>query len=84
MVANSPELYPLSNRLSGHRQITDFQYDTSIQRVYEELVSNRTELIVVDNKSPAKVEFDKILDQNYTQLLLSSTKDNYEIWILNR
>ena len=81
LVANSPELYLLSNRLSGHRQITDFQYDTSIQEVYQELITNQTKLIIVDKNSPAKSQFDKLLSQDYVEVFVQETGDDYQVWL---
>lgn len=82
LVANDSELYPLSNRVSGHRQITDFQYDTSIDEVYRVLVSNKTKLIIIDNNSPVKKQFDKLLGQNYVLLPVGGLGGRYEVWVL--
>ncbi len=81
LVANSPELYPLGNRLSGHRQITDFQYDTSIEGIYQELVTSKTKLIIVDKNSPAKSQFDNLLPKDYIQTYTQEAGENYQIWL---
>ena len=65
LVSNNPEIYALSNRKTGYRHVTDYQYDQKVETVYQKLIDNNTKLILVAQESPLKQEFLIYLTKNY-------------------
>jgi 4-amino-4-deoxy-L-arabinose transferase-like glycosyltransferase len=79
VVANTPEIYPLTNRKSAYRHITDFQYNESIDETLDQIKTNNPSVIILDKESRAYQDFSANLGSEY---LIREVKANrYEAWI---
>jgi Dolichyl-phosphate-mannose-protein mannosyltransferase len=78
VVANTPEIYPSTSRLSAGRQITDFQYDQSIETTYHEIMKKSPTLFVLDIKSPVYKEFKVLVEKDFG--LAEGVDNRYEAW----
>jgi 4-amino-4-deoxy-L-arabinose transferase-like glycosyltransferase len=78
VVANTPEIYPIASRLSAGKQITDFQYDQSIETTYQEIMKKSPTLFVLDQKSPVYKDFKVLVEKNFR--LVEVSESRYEAW----
>jgi hypothetical protein len=78
VVANTPEIYPITNRLSAGRQITDFQYDRSIETTYRDIMKKSPTLFVLDEKSPVYKDFKALVEKDFRLVKISDGR--YEAW----
>jgi 4-amino-4-deoxy-L-arabinose transferase-like glycosyltransferase len=78
VVANTPEIYPVTGRSSAGRQITDFQYDQSIETTYREVMKKSPTLFVLDQKSPVYKDFKVLVAKNFRLIEISDGR--YEAW----
>jgi 4-amino-4-deoxy-L-arabinose transferase-like glycosyltransferase len=79
VVANTPEIYPLTNRKPAYRQITDFQFDKPLKQVVQEVVEKTPSVIIFDTKSPAYTEFKQYLPTSYQFKEIKNTQ--FEAWV---
>lgn len=80
VVANRPDLYFLSGRLSGQKFVADYHYSKEdIPEMFETIKSNDTELILIDGRSDKAEAFYAIIQGDY--VLRDEVLDEYTFWI---
>jgi hypothetical protein len=76
LVLNGAELYPLSKRLSSYEQITDFQFNETVDKAFGKI--SKAKLIVTYAKSPIFNEILPFIRDNYSYVEIVG---EYTAWV---
>lgn len=81
LFAPLPEIYALSNRVNGSKWVVGyhiFTFNVDQKRLYEEILSNKTKLIVIDSNMESNKNFKNLVSSNYQNIL---SIQQYDFWI---
>lgn len=76
-----PEIYAISDRVNGAKWIAGyhiFEFKVDQEKMYQEILFNKTKLIVIDSNMDSNKKFTNLVSSNYQKIL---SIRQYDFWI---